>query len=196
VELNYNKLIIKQKIESLEMFTGLETKNKYQILNESGTEVLLAYEQSHWFARIILKKMRKLSLTFIDSSKNTFLRVEKKFAFFFPEFEIFDSKNINIGKVKTRFGLTSKIEIYNGDSTLIFYCKNQMMHPWIFNIFKNKTSDKSLGMISKKWSGFGKEAFTDADNFIINFNLITDENEKKRILALSLIIDLYVFEKK
>ena len=26
-----------------------------------------------------------------------------------------------------------------------------------------------IGMISKQWSGFGREAFTDADNFGVNF---------------------------
>lgn len=70
------------------------------------------------------------------------------------------------------------------------------MHPWTFNIYKSKVIENSLSLITKKWSGIGKEMFTDADNFLIDFDKITEENDKKRILALALIIDLFVFERR
>ena len=195
MELNHQKLIIKQKLEKLEAFTGIETKNKYQILLETGEEILFAYEESNTFARLILKRKRKLTINIIDNNKTNFLKIEKKFAFFMPEFEIFDSQNQPLGKIKTKFGLNSKIEIYNNNNELIFYCENELLHPWTFKIFKTKKSTKQLGLISKKWSGVGKEMFTDADNFKIDFDQITDETDKQRILSLSLIIDLFVFEK-
>ncbi|MDA3855144.1 MAG: phospholipid scramblase-related protein [Candidatus Woesearchaeota archaeon] len=196
MELNYNKLIVKQKFEGLEAFTGIETKNKYQILTEGGNEVLYAFEESNWFMRILLKKMRSLDITFINPQKETFLKVNKKFAFFLPQFDVYDNNKQLIGIVKTRFGLTSKIEVYDNNNQLIFFTKNEIMHPWTFNIYKSKVMENSIGLISKKWSGVGKEMFTDADNFLIDFDQISDENDKKIILALALIIDLFVFERK
>ena len=43
-----------------------------------------------------------------------------------------------------------------------------------------------VGKISKQWSGFGKEAFTDADNFGINFPLDLDVKVKKSSLIYNI----------
>jgi len=212
-ELNHKKLIVKQKVEGLEILTGIESSNKYQILTENEKELFFAYEESNFLARIILKKMRPLKV-FIkknneivnnengensnDSNNNNktgFLRIEKKFAFFWPEFEVFDSQNLLIAKIKTKFGFTSKFEIFDKNNRLQFYCKNKIGSPWTFNIYKTKVEENPIGVISKKWSGIGKEIFTDSDNFKIDFKEISQINDKKIILGLSLIIDLYAFEK-
>lgn len=193
MELNYEKLVVKQKVEMLEAITSIETKNKYEVYTIDGEKILSAFEQSNWFLRILLKRTRAMKISFLDNQNQEFIRIEKKFAFFYPDFEIFEN-NILIGKIKTRFGINSKIEILDNNENLIYYSKNQVMHPWTFNIFKNKVDQDSIGLISKKWSGLGKEIFTDSDNFLIEFNQIKDEEDKKRILALSIIIDLFVFE--
>lgn len=83
MELNYQKLIIKQEVEMIEALTGIETKNKYQILNENKERVLYAYEKSNRLARILLKSIRPLEIYFIDNNKDKILKIEKKFAFFF-----------------------------------------------------------------------------------------------------------------
>ena len=46
-------------------------------------------------------------------------------------------------------------------------------------------------MITKQWSGFGKEAFTDADNFGISFPLDLDVKVLNRYLML-LKLDVFV----
>ena len=195
MKLNYDKLVVKQKVEIFEAISGIETKNRYKILSTGGTEVLSAYEKSNWFARVVLKRMRALSIVFLN--KNTeFMRVDKKFAFFFPKFELFDSNKRLIAKVKTKFGITSKLEVYDKNNRLVFYCKNKMMSPWTFKISKRKSDNNFIGLIKKKWSGFGKEIFTDTDNFSVDFKNISDEDDKKIVLALSLIIDLFVFDRK
>lgn len=193
MELNYEKLVVKQKVEMLEAITSIETKNKYEVYTIDGEKILSAFEQSNWFLRILLKRTRAMKISFLDNQNQEFIRIEKKFAFFYPDFEIFEN-NILIGKIKTRFGINSKIEILDNNENLIYYSKNQVMHPWTFNIFKNKVDQDSIGLISKKWSGLGKEIFTDSDNFLIEFNQIKDDENKKIILALSIIIDLFVFE--
>ena len=193
---DYEKLVVQQKVEKLEVFTGIETKNKYSILTDQGKDILFAYEESNWFSRVLLKQSRPLLINFIDNNKNNFLKIEKKFAFFFPEFSILNSDNQLIAKVKTRFGLNSRLEVYDNNNQLVFFLKNQVMHPWTFNIYKSKSDENSIALISKKFSGLSKEFFTNADNFVIDFNQIKTEEEKKIILALSLIIDLFVFESR
>ena len=39
-----DKLLVKQKVELLEAFTGWETNNKYAIMNAAGQQIYYAFE--------------------------------------------------------------------------------------------------------------------------------------------------------
>ena len=52
-----------------------------------------------------------------------------------------------------------------------------------------------VGKISKQWSGFLKEAFTDADIFGINFPIDLDVRMKAVLLGACMLIDFNFFEK-
>ncbi|MBU2530993.1 MAG: scramblase, partial [Elusimicrobia bacterium] len=56
-------------------------------------------------------------------------------------------------------------------------------------------NDVEVGKIIKKWSGLGKEAFTDADNFNITFPQGIDVKQKAILLGALFLIDLLYFEK-
>ena len=51
-----------------------------------------------------------------------------------------------------------------------------------------------VGQITKQWSGYAQEAFTDADNFGISFPLDLDVNIKATLLAALFLIDYMYFE--
>lgn len=57
------------------------------------------------------------------------------------------------------------------------------------------TNDVEVGRISKEWSGFVKEAFTDADNFGIQFPEDLDVRMKAVCLGACFLIDMMFFEK-
>ena len=54
--------------------------------------------------------------------------------------------------------------------------------------------EDTLGMIAKEWSGCGKEAFTDADNFSIEFPEGATPRHKSILLATVFLIDFMYFE--
>ena len=56
-------------------------------------------------------------------------------------------------------------------------------------------SDREVGMITKQWSGFAKEAFTDADNFGCTFPVDLDVRIKATLLGAVFLIDFMFFEK-
>ena len=61
--------------------------------------------------------------------------------------------------------------------------------------FEIKTKDDaSVGKITKQWSGFAKEAFTDADNFGITFPLDLDVKVKAVLVGAVFLIDFMFFE--
>ena len=54
-----------------------------------------------------------------------------------------------------------------------------------------------MAEVKKKWSGLLSEAFTDKDNFQIEFvDSSLKENERKVVMASSIFIDLMYFEQK
>jgi len=52
-----------------------------------------------------------------------------------------------------------------------------------------------VGKISKQWTGVMKEAFTDADNFGVNFPVDLDVKIKATLMAAVFLIDFMYFEK-
>ena len=52
-----------------------------------------------------------------------------------------------------------------------------------------------IGRVSKNWSGFAKEFFTDAENFTVAFPRDLDAKVKATILGASLLVDFMYFEK-
>lgn len=57
------------------------------------------------------------------------------------------------------------------------------------------SADVEVGKISKEWSGLAKEAFTDADNFGIQFPEDLDVRMKAVCLGACFLIDFMFFEK-
>ena len=49
------RFIVRQKVERLEAITGIETKNRYEVLTPDGRVVALAYEESGTIGRLSSK---------------------------------------------------------------------------------------------------------------------------------------------
>jgi len=62
-----------------------------------------------------------------------------------------------------------------------------------FKVLSSQTGEQ-VGIITKQWSGIGKEAFTDADNFGISFPLDLDVKVKATLLGALFLIDFMYFE--
>ena len=55
------RLIVKQRVEGFEAITGVETRNRYEVLTQDGQSVMLAYEESGGLGRVFLKRNRALT---------------------------------------------------------------------------------------------------------------------------------------
>lgn len=60
---------------------------------------------------------------------------------------------------------------------------------------KSLDEESVVGKISKQWSGFVREAFTDADNFGVQFPLDLDVKMKAVMLGACFLIDFTFFER-
>ena len=189
-----DKLQVQQVFEPLEVFTGLESKNKYRVLDESGKDLLFAYEKSGFFARNMLDTHRPLEIMVMDGNQKNELSVKRDFFFFKPQYSIKDENGNALGYVKKK-SLVSifKFKIMDANDSLKYMAQAKVTSPWTYKVFEN---DQEQAVVSKKWSGFGKEAFTDADNFFVDYGSVKDQNLRKLLLGFVFALDLTKFEKE
>ena len=188
-----NKVIIKQKMELIEALSGFETKNKYSICDESGREIFYAYEESNFFISQFMGSHRTLKLNIVSLGGENKMVIGRPFYFLFPKHIVYGPDGQVIGKINGRFKWVDRFfEIFN-ESGLVFECLSKHVHFWTYDILSH---GQKVGQILKKWSGTGKEIFTDADNFLVDFGTISDEKSKMLVLATAFAVDLNIFEHK
>jgi len=195
MQISQQKLTIKQQVEELEIFTGFETRNKYRILDQTGKDLFFAYEESKFFSRQFLKTIRPLKLIIINKNKQPELIIERGFFIIRPHYIIKLPNGQVIGHVKKkRWWSIYTLDVYDGQENLKFTCSPQLpKHPWTYDV---TTNNSKVALIQKRWSGIGKEFYTDADNFSIDLGSIKDNNLKILLISAVFAIDLTRFERK
>ncbi|MDX1920615.1 MAG: phospholipid scramblase-related protein [Candidatus Caenarcaniphilales bacterium] len=189
-----NKLSVKQKIELLEIFTGFETSNRYEINEAGGRKFLFAFEKSGLIWKFLLTDRRPLEIHMVDDAKREVFLLKRGFFWFFPSYELFHGSEL-VGKIKKRFAFFhTKYSIKDSSNEEIAKLEGPMWRPWTFNI--KAPNGKKIGLLGKKFSGF-KEFFTDSDNFSFQVDdNIQDNALKALILASTFAVDYDNFDIK
>lgn len=66
----------------------------------------------------------------------------------------------------------------------------------VWTITAPKAPDTPIGTIKRVWAGLCKQAFTDADNFVIQFPPGATPYQKATLMGCAFLIDFLLFEKK
>jgi len=201
-----DQLLVKQKVELLEAVTSIETSNKYKIRNIMGQDIFKAKENSDFCTRQCCGPIRCFQMEISDNLDREILRIHRPlkcatccFPCCLQSMEISSpiTKEV-IGQIRQiwhpilpKFNICDKkghrVLILEGPF-LVFSCFGDVE-------FVIKTlSGSIIGKITKQWGGVAKEAFTDADNFSLNFPLDLDANVKACLLAAVFLIDFMYFE--
>ncbi len=195
---NAESLKIQQLKEWGEILTGFETRNKYNIMDSWGNQIFEAEEKSGSFltalTRFALTHLRPFTISIFSQEGNELFVLKRPFRFFFHELDIRKANGMVLGKVVRRFAVLRRVyAVIDGNGGEVYQLFGPILRPWTFFI---KKDGQELGKIVKKWSGLAKEAFTDADNFGINFPQGLDVNQKAIFLGALFLIDFVHFEKK
>ncbi|KAG2379630.1 hypothetical protein C9374_006747 [Naegleria lovaniensis] len=188
-----HKVKVKQRIEPFELLTGFETENRYDIHFENGYEAV-ALEESDCCARQYCGPRRPFKIHIaLKGNGQEFITLDRPWCWMFHEVNVFETAtNTALGKVELRCSFFSReLNIFDASGAKIFDIVSPCCECWTFYIEKN---GQRVGEIRKKWSGFLKEAFTDADNFGIEFPTSATTKEKAILLGALFLIDFLYFE--
>ncbi len=192
------QLIIRQRKELFELF-GFETRNKYEICDQSGQVIGYCAEQQKGFFGFLFRQFlghwRPFVLHFYNNHRQEVFVVKHPFRLFFQRLEVGTPQGEHLGALQQRFAIIrKKFDVQDARGNTVLKVRSGFFQFWTFPFFRK---GRELAVIRKKWSGALKEIFLDADNFSIEFKSpeLTPA-ERTLILASSIFIDLQYFEKK
>jgi uncharacterized protein YxjI len=195
------RLSVRQRKNWMEIITSFDARNKYVVYDEGGNPVFNVEEQGSGFGsimkRLFLRNMRPFTSHVDDlAGQGQLLVLKKPFRFIFHRLEIRDPAGNLLGAIQKRwtwFRRKYTVEGPNGQEIATLF--GPFFRPWTFKILL-PGNNTEVGLIQKKWSGLLKEAFSDADNFWVDFAQITDPQLRAVLFAATVLIDIVHFENR
>ncbi|XP_037380556.2 phospholipid scramblase family member 5 [Talpa occidentalis] len=200
-------IIIHQQVELLGMILGTETSNKYEIKNSLGQRIYFAVEESICFNRTFCSTLRSCILKITDNSGREVITVNRPLRCnscwcpcYLQELEIQAPPGTTVGYVAQKWDpFLPKFTIQNANKEDIL----KIVGPYatcgcfgdvdfeVITINENLT----IGKISKYWSRFVNDVFTNADNFGIHVPADLDVTVKAAMIgACFLLVNMVLQE--
>lgn len=189
-------LVVRQQREVTEVFTNLETKNRYEIQLPGGSTVLYASEQGDgamaFLTRNFLNTKRPFHIRLEDTSGRTAMSVHRPWRWIFSSLDVIDGSGMALGSIQQRFSVFSRrFSVLDPSGRELAVLHGPMLRPWTFRVL---VGEQEVGKITKEWSGMLREAFTDADTFGVQFGPGMDPQLRSLALAATFLIDFLYFE--
>uniref|UniRef100_A0A671QD72 Phospholipid scramblase n=1 Tax=Sinocyclocheilus anshuiensis TaxID=1608454 RepID=A0A671QD72_9TELE len=183
---------------------GLESNNKYEIRNSMGQNVFYAVEENDCLTRQCCGPLRSFTIRVLDNFGQEIITVSrplKCMSWFVPcclQEVICLDESFVLGYVLQQWHpFLPKFTIENEHREPVLklqgpFCGWSCLPDVDFEIL---TMDEvSIGKISKQWTGLLREAFTDSDNFGIQFPMDLDVRMKAVMIGACFLIDFMFFE--
>ncbi|XP_023334965.1 phospholipid scramblase 2 [Eurytemora carolleeae] len=178
-----------------------------RIFNPRMEQIFVATESSDCLIRNCFLNTRPFEMSIVDNTGNLVMHIERPLkcddcCWFccMQELEMFDPAGEKLYSVEQEWAFfNNKIALKDGGGEVLMrihgeVCVIRCCSDRIFSIL---TPDlNQIGEIRKKWSGCGKETFTEADNFTIEFPVASDSKTKMGILGATILVNYMYFEKK
>ena len=131
---NTHQVLVVQRREWAELF-GFETRNKYEIFNQSEERIGFAAEQQKGFLGLLFRQLlghwRSFEVHFFNEQRQQVMVSRHPFRFFFQEFHIFNQQGRQIGRCEQRFGIfTKKFDVYNENDQLTLVMRSGFFIFW------------------------------------------------------------------
>lgn len=195
-----HRLSVRQRKRWLEILTSFDARNTYQVYDDAGNPVLNVQEQGKGFGnflkRVFLGSIRPFTAEVEDlRTQQQVLTLRRPFRFYFHRLEVYDADGKLVGAIRRRWTwFRRKYTVEGADGQEIATLFGPILRPWTFQILTGDNTE--VGLIQKKWSGLGKELFTEADNFWIEMTQVTDPGLRAVLFAATVLIDVVHFERK
>lgn len=194
----HQRLSVRQRKRWYEILFNWEQKNSYSVFDEDGEHVLEVKEDGSglWnvLKRLFLRNARPFTSTVYDNPiPKPLLLLKRPFRFFFHRLDVRAGDGTAMGTIERRWSWLRRIYVVkDAQDVQIAELFGPILRPWSFDI---RIGGEPRGLLQKRWSGFSKELFTDADNFVLDLKGVTDARIRVLTFAATVLIDVVHFER-
>lgn len=207
------ELTVKQRRPGcLELLECWEYKNKYDVVDESGSKVFFLQEESDFCSRMWCANARPLQVSFQDTEGQELLRFDRPLRCmqccipaFYPNYTqvlTIYHQGEELGKIREVPVCFSRkhLEVWDQNDEKIYdvtgpCCPINVCGGGVpFKI--EIPGGETVGEITKKWRGFFAEALTDSDTFKIDFPGNIEVSKKALLVGATMLLDYIFFEKE
>jgi uncharacterized protein YxjI len=197
---NSQRLSVRQRKRWLEILFSWESKNHYLVFDQNEQPVFEVREQGKGFGnlmkRLFMGPMRWFTADVENlAQQRSLLSLKKPFRFIFHRLEVSTPEGTSLGAIQKRwtwFRRKYTVEDSSGQEVATLF--GPFFRPWTFKI-RMAGSEEEVGLLQKKWSGLGKELFSDADNFWIQMENIQNPQLRALLFSATVLIDVVHFER-
>ena len=192
------KRVMMRQIFKRRELVGFEARNMYELFDEDNQYLGYAAEEGGGFLggllRYFLGHWRKFNIHCFDAANQEVMIVHHPFCLFFQRLVVMTPEGKRLGIIQQRMSILSKkFEVQTANGMTLFQMSSPIWKIWSFPFYRR---NREIARISKKWSGLLSEAFTDRDDFMLEFKDSNVTNSQRQlILAAALFVDLQYFEK-
>jgi len=183
--LNRNLFFVKEHVG---MF---KAANNYDILDPNNQELIMTCreEKLGGFTKILrftdYKRMTPFEIEIKTKTGENVLTVKRGVSLFLSKVEVLDHNNKLVGSFKQKFfSIGGKFDVLDTKDNVLCHLKGKWTS-WDFKFLNDKME---YAHVSKKWSGFGKELFTTADNYMLSINEKVEKDDPIRLLILAAVM--------
>lgn len=191
-------LTVKQRKNWWEMLFAFEAKNRYVVLGNRMGAAFEVEEQGEGFGellkRLFLGTARPFTAYVTDTRRDSLaMRLHRRWRWFFPFMDVHDGEDHPVASLEAQWAwFQRRYTVRDAQGATLGEIIGPFFKPWTFEL---TVGGRVIGHIKKKWSGLLKEAFTDADNFEVDFEADVDPRWKALALAAAVLIDVVHFER-
>jgi uncharacterized protein YxjI len=144
--------------------------------------------------RNFMNTARPFTLHVADAATGALaLLIERPFRFYFHRCHVAWGDGEEIGVVQRKLSFVRRhYALETPDGETIFDIRGAFWKPWTFDVFDDE--GEQVAQIKKKWSGIGREVFTDADVFGLEIQAELEPEDKLMLMSAVFLIDFLHFE--
>ena len=194
---------VRQQMEALQVLVGWDQANKYEVSGLDGRPIFWAMEEPRGVLGALSRNLNPFyrNVTECVTGNGTVaLKVVFPWALFLRRAEVHAWDERLLGSVRQRFHLIrTRLDVLGPGGQLLLEIRGPMFRfffwrDWVFDVFQQ---GRLVARVKRQWPGWFQEAFSNADNFSVEFEPeLRDGRIRQLLLAETLALDLTRFERR
>lgn len=210
-----DQILVHQKVEVLEVMTGIDMNNRFKIKNSLGQQCYYAEEETDFCMRLMCGNQRGFNMKITDNLNREVFQVSREFKFCAGccwcansdccawDVAVEAGPGNAIGSIRQMQSFWyACFDIKDGQGQTVLRVQQRQcclcpgpccMCDFHFDILPT-VGESPIGAITKNYAGCMKECFTNATNFTLTFPKDLDVKMKATLLGCTFLINMMFFE--